>query len=181
DAPPRPFRTLAILLHRADVGAAERVLARLGYRAQPSSRSTRVYLRGETTIDLHWAIAPRCFGSRSSVAGLWVRRRPVILDELRLPIPAPEDHLLLLALHAGQHVWGRIGWLAAVAELLERHPCLDHAAVRYEARRHGIERLVRRRVSASAPGRPLPSLPSCSAADPSDQPRPGAVRAVSPS
>ena len=139
----RQFRNLDILLHRADVAAAERVLAHLGYRAQPSSRYARGYLRGDTTIDLHWAIAPRCFGSRSSVAGLWVRRRPVTLDELRLSIPAPEDHLLLLALHAGQHVWGRIGWLADVAELLERHPALDHAAVRYEARRHGIERLVR--------------------------------------
>jgi Uncharacterised nucleotidyltransferase len=139
----RQFRNLDILLHRADVAAAERVLVRLGYRPQPSSRSARVYQRGETIIDLHWAIAPRCFGSRSSVAGLWVRRRPLTLGELRLPIPAPEDHLLLLALHAGQHVWGRIGWLADVAELLERHPGLDHAAVRYEARRHGIERLVR--------------------------------------
>ena len=35
-------------------------------------------------------------------------------------------------------------WFApTLAALLERHPRLDYAAVRYEARRQGIERLVR--------------------------------------
>ena len=50
---------------------------------------------------------------------------------------------MLLTLHAAQRVWGRLGWLADVAALLERHPGMDHFAVRYEARRHGIERMVR--------------------------------------
>jgi hypothetical protein len=72
-----------------------------------------------------------------------VRRRPVDLGDTRLPAPAPQDHLLLVTLHAAQDVWSRIAWLADVGALLERHPALDYFAVRDEARRHGVERLLR--------------------------------------
>jgi putative nucleotidyltransferase-like protein len=139
----RQFDNLDILVHRADVAAADAVLVRRGYQPRPPARWTRSYVRGDAAVNLHWAIAPRAVGSCAGVAGLWVRRRPVALGDLRLPAPGPEDHLLLLAQHASQHVWSRIGWLSDVAELLERHPRLDHAAVRDEARRHGIERLLR--------------------------------------
>jgi Uncharacterised nucleotidyltransferase len=143
DATLRQFRNLDILLHRADVAAAERVLVRRGYRSLALSPHARTYAQGDITVDLHWAIAPRCFGSRAGIAGLWVRRRAVVLGEQRLAAPGPEDHLVLVTLHAARHVWGRIAWLADVAELLDRHPGLDYGAVRYEARRHGVERLVR--------------------------------------
>ena len=144
----RQFDNLDVLVHRADVVAAERVLVRRGYEPAPGAEGRRPgqvrgYVRGDVALALHCSLAPRWLGSRGSVAGLWVRRRPVELDHVRVPAPAPEDHLVLLMLHAAQRVWGRLGWLADVAALLERHPRLDYAAVRYEARRQGIERLVR--------------------------------------
>jgi len=144
----RQFDNLDVLVHRADVTAAERVLLRRGYQPAPGAEGRRLgpvrgYVRGDLPLTLHCSLAPRWLGSRASVAGLWVRRRPVELDGVRVPAPGPEDHLVLLVLHAAQRVWGRLGWLADVAALLERHPRLDYAAVRYEARRQGIERLVR--------------------------------------
>jgi len=140
----RQFDNLDVLVHRADLAPAERVLAQRGYRAAPGgeARHARGWTRGDVTLVLHCGLASRWLGTRG-VAGLWVRRRPLELGEVRVPAPSPEDHLVLLTLHAAQRVWGRLGWLADVAALLERHPGLDHFAVRYEARRHGIERLVR--------------------------------------
>ena len=139
----RQFDRLDVLVHRADVARAERVLAQQGYRpAGAAERHARGWVRGDVTLVLHCGLASRSVGTRG-VAGLWVRRRPLELGDVRVPAPAPEDHLLLLTLHAAQCVWGRLGWLADVAALLERHPGLDHVAVRYEARRHGTERLVR--------------------------------------
>jgi hypothetical protein len=139
----RSFDGLDVLVHRADVARAERVLAQRGYQPPDRGRGeVRAWVCGDVTVVLHCDLAPRWVGI-GGVAGLWVRRRPLELGEARVPVPAPEDHLLLLTLHAAQRVWGRLGWLADVAALLERHPGLDHFAVRDEARRHGVERLVR--------------------------------------
>jgi Uncharacterised nucleotidyltransferase len=137
----RQFNTLDLLIHRADLAAAERALARCGYREAQASPA-RAWVRGDVVLVLHWGLAPRWVGT-AGMAGVWVRRRPIQLGETRVAAPSPEDHLILLILHAAQRMWGRVGWLADVAALLDRHPRLDHGAVRYEARRHGIERLVR--------------------------------------
>jgi Uncharacterised nucleotidyltransferase len=144
----RQFDNLDVLVHRADVAAAEHVLLRCGFEPAPGTELRRAgharsYVRGDVQIVLHCGLASRWLGTRGSVAGLWVRRRPLEIGDVRLPGPGPEDHLVLLTLHAAQWVWGRLAWLADVAALLERHPKLDHFAVRYEARRHGIERVVR--------------------------------------
>jgi hypothetical protein len=144
----RQFENLDILVHRADLARAERVLLRRGYQPAAGAAARRAaparsYTQGDVTVDLHCGLAPRYLGAPAGVAGLWVRRRPVEVGDARLTAPGAEDHLLLLTLHAAQRVWGRLGWLADVAALLARHPGLDHFAVRYEARRHGIERLVR--------------------------------------
>ena len=139
----RQFDNLDVLVHRADLPGAERVLAQRGYRPPSSSAGhTRAWTRGDVTLALHCGLATHWVGTRG-VAGLWVRRRSIELGDTRVPAPCPEDHLMLLTLHAAQRVWGRLGWLADIAALLERHPGLDHFAVRYEARRHGIERMVR--------------------------------------
>jgi len=144
----RQFDNLDILVHRADVAAAEHVLQRRGFESAPGAELRRAgharsYVRGDVPVVLHCGLSSRWLGNRGSVAGLWVRRRPLELGDVRLAAPGPEDHLVLLALHAAQRVWGRLNWLADMAALLERHPKLDHFAVRYEARRHGIERVVR--------------------------------------
>jgi hypothetical protein len=145
----RQFDNLDVLVHRASVGAADRVLVGANYRPVVSglesrpSRHVRSYARGDVTLRLHSTVGPRCVSARGSVTGLWTRRRPVELGEVRLSAPSPEDHLLLVTLHAAQGMWGRLGWLADVVALRDRYPALDHFAVRYEARRHGVERLVR--------------------------------------
>ena len=140
----RQFDNLDVLVHRADLPRTERILAARGYRpvAGGGMSHAHAWTRGDVTFALHCGLATRWVGTRG-VAGLWVRRRPIELGDTRVSAPCPEDHLVLLTLHAAQRVWGRLGWLADVAALLERHPGLDHLAVRYEARRHGIERLVR--------------------------------------
>jgi len=138
----RQFDDLDVLVHRADLPRAEHILAQRGYRPATGHGPARAWARDETTLRLHCGLASPWVGTRG-IAGLWVRRRPLDLGDIRVSAPGPEDHLLLLTLHAAQRVWGRLGWLADVAALLERHPALDHFAVRYEARRHGIERLVR--------------------------------------
>ena len=140
----RQFDNLDILVRRADVAAAERTLSGRGYRPAPGlagdARSARTWMRDDVMLTLHCALAP---DARGGVAGLWMRRRHVDLGDAGVLAPSPEDHLLLVTLHAARRGWGRIGTLADVAGLLDRHPGMDHVAIRQQARRHGSERLLR--------------------------------------
>jgi hypothetical protein len=52
-----------------------------------------------------------------------------------------EDLLLVLCVHAAKHVWVQLSWLCDIAQLVNSQQ-LDWNAVRDEARRLGIERIV---------------------------------------
>lgn len=52
-----------------------------------------------------------------------------------------EDLLLVLCVHAAKHVWVQLSWLCDIAQLSNSQP-LDWTAIRDEARRLGIERIV---------------------------------------
>jgi hypothetical protein len=52
-----------------------------------------------------------------------------------------EDLLLVLCVHAAKHVWVQLAWLCDIAQLVNSQQ-LDWNAIRDEARRLGIERIV---------------------------------------
>ena len=57
--------------------------------------------------------------------------------------PCPrEDHLLVLSVHGGKHLWPCLGWVCDVAELLRAHADLDWGRVTAGAGRLGCRRML---------------------------------------
>ena len=69
----RQFDGVDVLIHRADLMAAERVLVQRGYR-EARAGQVRAWVRGDIVLVLHCGLAPRWVGT-AGMAGLWVRRR----------------------------------------------------------------------------------------------------------
>jgi hypothetical protein len=85
---------------------------------------------GGLDLDLHWRIVPRFIAPSLEMAGLWRRLRMAPLFGSQLPTFAPEDELVALCLHAGQHEWVQISHFCDLAQLLARYPQLDWQLVR---------------------------------------------------
>jgi hypothetical protein len=55
---------------------------------------------------------------------------------------APEDDLLILAIHGGKEMWWRLNWACDIAAFNESHPKLDWIAILERARAQGCLRMV---------------------------------------
>jgi len=152
----RSFSDLDILVDRAHVSAAGRVLVEQGYR--PSSAFTRsqeaAYRKAEYAhsflhddqsawIELHWAITPRYFALGLDPAALMARARPVTMASWTCRTLAPEDLFLVLCVHGTKHCWERIESVASLAELVRRPGTLDWDVVMARAAEWGASRMVR--------------------------------------
>jgi hypothetical protein len=71
-------------------------------------------------LELQWSPAPRVFATRFDVDGMWRRAGRLALQGQIATKPAPEDLLLLLAIHGWKHNWSRLIWVADLAQLLRR-------------------------------------------------------------
>ncbi len=162
----RPSADIDLLVPRADVRRAHALMRELGYahEAQLSPSQEREHLRRDSVfnlqrpappnvaalfpqglaVELHWAITSPClpfdFFYESVERGLHpLGGRSEVAGALAL---APCDLLLILAVHGAKHLWERLLWLCDVAQLLERNPDLDWAAVLVAAREREIERMM---------------------------------------
>lgn len=151
----REFSDLDILVEPRQVPAACELLLSAGYRPQLelSARQQSAYLRsgcelgfvsreGSVVVEIHWRIAPRHFCAEPAVEELLQRAQSLPLGEAQVRTLAPEDLLLVLALHAAKHLWRGLGWICDVAQLLRRFPALDWAAVEKRAGALGVRRLI---------------------------------------
>ena len=95
----------------------------------------------EILVELHWEILPRHF--RCPLAPvLWeaFQRAPRGEDDChRL---AAEETLFILVLHGHKHLWGRVGWIRDLAQLLRNNPGLDWAHISEVSKRSGWSRLL---------------------------------------
>ncbi|HXZ28456.1 MAG TPA: nucleotidyltransferase family protein [Terriglobales bacterium] len=151
----REFSDLDILVESGHVPAARDLLLAAGYRPQIelSAQQQSAYLRsgcelgfvgreGAVVVEVHWRIAPRHFATEPAVDEFLRRAQPARLGEEQVRTLCPEDLLLVLALHAGKHLWRGLGWICDVAQLLRRSPDLDWGAVEQRAGTLGLRRLV---------------------------------------
>src|SRR4029078_3729368 len=72
---------------------------------------------------------------------LWHRAQRVSLGGHTFLALAPEDDLLLLAIHGGKEMWWKLKWVCDFAAFIESHPDLDWSAVVKRARVHGCLRI----------------------------------------
>jgi hypothetical protein len=96
---------------------------------------------GKNLLEVQWALQPRFYAVDFDMDGLFERAVTVNVGGRRLKTPSPEDLLLVLALHAAKHVWGRLIWMRDIAQTIKRED-LNWNWIYSQSRALGIERIV---------------------------------------
>jgi hypothetical protein len=155
DATQRQFSDLDVLVAPADIPRAKAVLLSLGYECglNLSEREERAYIAsgyeyvfdsaaGRNLLELQWRILPRFYSVDFDTQGFLERRETVSLAGHSFKTLSAQDLLLVLSVHAAKHVWVQLSWLCDIAQLVKSHQ-LDWDAIQDEAKRLGIERIVK--------------------------------------
>jgi len=151
----REFSDLDLLLHPEDILKARDAVLAEGYQAEYplSPAQERALLRsdcqytfqkseGALRIELHWNIVPRYCALQLDAAPWFERPQTVVVGGVPVPALSPEDLLLALCVHGAKHRWGRLAWIADVAELLSSHPGMNWGRIESQARKAGAKRLL---------------------------------------
>ena len=144
-----------LLIRPQDLARVRDAVSELGYRPQLdfSEAEERAYLKsgyecafdgeaGPNLLELQWAIQPRFYSVDFDMDGLFKRAVTIPVAGHPMKTPSPADLLLVLSVHAAKHVWGRLVWLCDIAQFVRR-PELDWEWIGAQARRLGVERIVR--------------------------------------
>lgn len=113
----RPTTDIDVLVGAADVERAAQALAAAGYAARGGGGRRFHFhtvleprVKGRLPIELHWDLVDRVNLHRVDAAEVLRRRRELQADGVSFFVPAPEDTLLYLALHAAKHgIFNRAG------------------------------------------------------------------------
>jgi hypothetical protein len=150
----RQFSDLDLLVRPDDLPRIKTALGELGY--EPGLRlaqaAERDYLksgyeytfdgaRGRNLLEIKWQVLPRFYSVGFDVDKFFERTSTVTIEGQKLRTLCDQDLMLVLCVHAAKHAWKQISWLCDVAQLA-RSRSLDWAALRAEAERLGIARIV---------------------------------------
>jgi hypothetical protein len=151
----RQFGDLDILVHKRDVLRARDLLLAQGYRPYTpmtgSQEAAHLHARyhynvlrddGQVMVEIHWAFSRRYWGLALRMEHVQERCTLVSLMGTPLRTLAPEDLLLILAIHGAKHYWPRLGWICDVAEVLRVYPGLDWGQVMAHASALGARRIL---------------------------------------
>jgi hypothetical protein len=134
----RQFADLDILIPEKDVWKATELLIDRGYRAHfviPERKQAafirlsyvRLFKResDNTTVELHWRVAPRFFGASFDTSILWQRTRMIPLQKAQIRIPLSVDLIMMLCIHGAKDCWERLEWVCGLAELVRSDAVID--------------------------------------------------------
>jgi hypothetical protein len=96
---------------------------------------------GKSLLELQWALEPRFYAVDFDMEGLFGRAANATVAGRTVKTLSSEDLLLVLAVHAAKHVWGRLIWLCDIASIVKRGN-LNWDWVQEQAREAGIERIL---------------------------------------
>lgn len=143
-----------LFVRRRDVARIKRACRDLGYtlRVPVPPEAEEDYIAsgyectfdspaGKNLLELQWALQPRFYAVDFDMDGLFARAVNATVAGRNVKTPSPEDLLLVLAVHAAKHVWGRLIWLCDIAQILKRDN-LNWNWVQSQARKLGIERIL---------------------------------------
>jgi Uncharacterised nucleotidyltransferase len=97
---------------------------------------------GPNLLELQWALQPRFYAVDFDMNGLFSRAVTLPVAGHPMRTPSGEDLFLVLSLHAGKHVWGRLVWLCDVAQLMSAAN-LNWEWLGSHARDLGVMRILR--------------------------------------
>jgi Uncharacterised nucleotidyltransferase len=134
----RQFADLDILVPEKDVWKATELLINRGYQAHfviPERKQAsfirlsyvRLFKRDSdnTTVELHWRLAPRFFGVSFDTSTLWQRTRMIPLQGANVRIPLSVDLVMMLCIHGAKDCWERLEWVSGLAELIRSDAGID--------------------------------------------------------
>jgi hypothetical protein len=132
DAAMRNYGDLDLLVRHADIARATQLMIDAGYQPQiPLSAIAAGKIPGQYTfrqpeaqllVEMHNDRTMRYYPQPLQIEKIFERRVKVQIDGRDIPVPAIEDHLVLICIHGAKHFWERLMWVADVAALIARHP-----------------------------------------------------------
>ncbi|MGZ4730703.1 MAG: nucleotidyltransferase domain-containing protein [Terriglobales bacterium] len=150
----RQFSDLDLLIRCQDLPRIKVALAELGYAPglRLAKAAERDYLksgyeytfdgaRGRNLLEIKWQVLPRFYAIGFDVGDFFKRAAVVTIEGQKLRTLSDQDLMLVLCVHAAKHAWGQISWLSDIVQLA-RSRALDWTALRAEAERLGIARIV---------------------------------------
>jgi hypothetical protein len=150
----RQFSDLDLLVRSHDLPRIKAALAELGYAPglRLAQAAERDYLksgyeytfdgaRGRNLLEIKWQILPRFYSIGFDVDDFFERASVVTIEGQKLRTLCDQDLMLVLCVHAAKHAWKQISWLCDIVQLA-RSRAIDWAALRAEAERLGIRRIV---------------------------------------
>lgn len=151
----REFEDLDIVLRQDDMARANEIVTGLGYRAKfpwvLSSGAGSALVPGEyqyrdqsrrMVLELHTERTLRHFPVPPDLNDLARRLVPVFLSGHEIRTFALEDALVMLCIHGAKDFWGKISWIADIAELIRARPKLDWDAAFSRADSWNARRIV---------------------------------------
>ena len=149
----RMVRELDFLIRDPDIVPTTATLRGLGYEhPAPLSVAQRELiqrLQGRETlfkkalgigVEAHTRLTPMALDI--DYKGLWRRAQCTTFNGRTMMTLAPEDNILILAIHGGNELWRRMGRACDVAHFIGSHPNLDWVAILERARTQGCLRAV---------------------------------------
>lgn len=151
----RLFRGLELIVRDTEFKPTIAALGRLGYerehRLSTAQLDLMARLRGgeplsgkgrAISLAVHTRLAPITMALDIDYAGLWHRAQRTTLRGVTVEALAPEDNLLMLAVHGGNELWRRLSWACDISAFIDSHPALDWVALRERASAQGCLRMV---------------------------------------
>jgi protein O-GlcNAc transferase len=151
----RVFRDLDFLIRDPDLAATLATLHRLGYERNGDLTAPQfdvihrlqgqeiIFRKGVgTVLEPHTRLTSIKMALDIDYPALWRRARRTELNGKTMLLLAPEDDLLVLAIHGGKEMWWDIKWACDFAAFIASHPTLDWTAVIARAQAQGCLRMV---------------------------------------
>ncbi|MEP6491759.1 MAG: nucleotidyltransferase family protein [bacterium] len=152
----RRFNDLDLLVATDDVGRASELLLRLGYanlksessdgldaiRRDPSHHHSFLAATKTHRVELHYYLTRPVAGRRLTLASIEAGLERLPFHTTSVWMLRPEDLLVYLCLHGTEHLWERIEWVGAVAELARGDRIADWNRVATVARVFSADRAV---------------------------------------
>jgi protein O-GlcNAc transferase len=151
----REFRDLDFLVRDDDLAKTVAILNSLGYQRNGELSAAQFALihrlqgqeiifgeSSRTAVEPHTRVTSLKMALDIDYAGLWRRAQRTSLNGHKFLTPAPEDGLLLLAIHGGKEMWRKLKWACDLAGFVQSFPDLDWDAVAERARAQGCLRML---------------------------------------
>jgi hypothetical protein len=153
----RECSDLDILVHKEHLENAQQLLESVGYQTIDLGKRKLIGLkaaieedyhvslkhsRSGIVIELHWSVVTTPSLFEMDAHAFWANLTTITSDGVSFLTPAPEDLLLILAVHGVKHRWYQLKWLYDIAEFIYRYPEIDWQKLICKAEHVGVRRIA---------------------------------------